>query len=447
MTVEPTLTPPVTPTPVVPRRRLHPLTPLLRGLRLAVIVVAAVSWNGFQDLGMQRWLLAVAAVGVLLLIISLVSYLATGYEVVGRELRITEGLLSRRNRAIPLERVQSIELVQPLLARPFGLAELRLEVVGGNSTEAPLAFLTLAEAKALRTTLLALSKPTPEADSGPADAPVPSLVETPPPTEHPLLTVPTGRLVASQLFRPQWWLLPVAVFIPLFDYQRGGDVGFVALASTVTAILGALLMPVRAMSGDWRFTLATAPDGLRIRRGLFETRSQTVPAGRIQAVMVESPLLWRIFGWVRATLHIAGVRVEQGQQARAGLLPVGTLADAELVLATAVPGFSLAQTTVRRPPTRAWIFAPLGRLVMGYQLAPTTFVTRDGLLRWRVVAVPYERIQSVRLRQGPLQRMLRLATVHVDVAGGGLPSVAAHQPVEEARWLALELADRARAFR
>src|SRR4029453_8946834 len=93
-----------------------------------------------------------------------------------------------------------------------------------------------------------------------------------------------------------------------------------------------------------------------------------------------------------------------------------------------------------------WL-VPLRRRVLGYQLAPTAFVTRDGLLTRRLVVVPYGRIQSVRIRQGPLQRLLRLATVHVDTAGGGLLGVAEHREATEARALALELAERSRAAR
>jgi putative membrane protein len=449
-------TPP--PTPVVQdRRRLHPLTPVLRSLRLALVVIAAISWRGYRDLGTQRWVLVVAGVAVLVLVASVISYLLTGYEVVGRELRITEGLVVRRTRAIPLERVQSVELVQPLLPRLFGLAELRLEVVGGGRTEAPLAYLTLDEARTLRARLLALARPAATVRAQPAgeDATVPSLVDgeqapgmtLPTPPEQPVHVVPTRLLLLSQLARPHWWLLPIGIAFPIFDFRTSGDVGFWALAPTITAVLAVIWVPIRTLSADWQFTLAVAADGLRIRRGLLETRSQTVPSGRIQAVSVDRPPLWRIFDLTRATLHVAGVRAGQDQTPRTPLVPVANPADAERVLATAVPGFLLSQVAVRRPPSRAWIFAPLRRLVMGYQLAPTSFVSRDGLLWWRLTVVPYGRIQSVRLRQGPLQRWLRLATVHVDVAGTAVPSFAAHQPVEEARWLALELADRARLFR
>src|SRR5690606_2071092 len=90
--------PPAPPAPVPPvveepRRRLHPLSPLLRGFRYALLAVAAISWQGYRNLGPERWAMAVAGVAVLVLLWSLVSYLVTGYHVVGRELRIHEGLL------------------------------------------------------------------------------------------------------------------------------------------------------------------------------------------------------------------------------------------------------------------------------------------------------------------------------------------------------------------
>lgn len=448
-----------------PRRRLHPLSPLLRGFRFAVLAVVAISWQGYQNLGPQRWAAAVAGVAVLVLLWSLVSWLFTGFHVVGRELRIHEGLLFRRTRAIPVERLQSVELVQPVLARLFGLAELRLEVVGGSRTEAPLAYLTRDQATALRRRLLDLAaaaktpvRPVvgePAADeitggevAAGAITPGVAVPSAPAaPTEQLIHKVNNRDLFISQLLRPQWWLLPLAVAVPIVDTVWNGRVGFFAVASTVTAVIGAVSAPVRVLLGDWHFTLASATDGLRIRRGLLETRSSTVPEGRIQSVLVEWPLLWRPSRWVRANMHVAGVQAEGQQQSRAGLLPVGTVDVAEYVIGRALPGVVLRDISIRRVPDRAKWFAPLRRRVIGYHLGPAAFASQDGLLTRRLVIVPYGRIQSVRVRQGPLQRRLRLATVFVDVAGGGQPGVAPHLDVAEARALALALAEHSRAAR
>ena len=74
------------------------------------------------------------------------------------------------------------------------------------------------------------------------------------------------------------------------------------------------------------------------------------------------------------------------------------------------------------------------------------FATRDGLLTRQLVVVPYARIQSVRVVQGPLQRRLRLATVYADTAGGR-GAAAQDRDLAEAWALAAELTGRARAAR
>ena len=60
--------------------------------------------------------------------------------------------------------------------------------------------------------------------------------------------------------------------------------------------------------------------------------------------------------------------------------------------------------------------------------------------------MPYARLQSVRVVQGPIQRRLRLATVYADTAGGLTPA-AADRDLDEAWALAAELATRARLAR
>ncbi|HEX6681429.1 MAG TPA: PH domain-containing protein, partial [Candidatus Limnocylindrales bacterium] len=107
--------------PVIPRQRLHPLSPVLKGFRLLVLAIVALSWRGLEDLRLRNWLALVGVLLVVLLVYSFIAWTVTGYEVVGRELRIHEGLISRRVRTVPLERLQAIEVIQPFQARIFGL--------------------------------------------------------------------------------------------------------------------------------------------------------------------------------------------------------------------------------------------------------------------------------------------------------------------------------------
>lgn len=427
-----------------PRRRLHPLSPLLKGAKALAVIAAALSWQTLSQVGLERFAIVVLVLGVGAGVVALVSWLNTGYHVVGRELRIQGGLLWRRNRAIPLERLQSVEVVRPLLARLTGLAELRLEVVGSGQTEAPLAYLSVRDAAALRERLLTLA-----GRVGPAEQSATPYAAPGAPREYPLHAVSNSDLLISQLLTPQAFLLPIGVAFVAVQFVMEGSWSFLAIASTVTAMAGVVLQPIRRVLQDWSFRLAGDAEGrLAVRYGLLETRSQTVPLHRVQSLGATWPLLWRGKGWLQLRLDVAGYAGPPGRDDNRSdrLLPVGDLAAARLLVSTVLPGVDLAAIAVGTPPARARWIHPFALRSLGAGLTAEVFVTRWGLLTRELTIVPYARIQSVRVVQGPVQRRLRLATVYADTAGGR-SGAARDRDVAEARALAAELSRRAQYAR
>jgi putative membrane protein len=76
------------------------------------------------------------------------------------------------------------------------------------------------------------------------------------------------------------------------------------------------------------------------------------------------------------------------------------------------------------------------------------FVAQRGWLTRQTDVVPHEKVQSVRLSQGPLQRRLGLVTLHLDTTPGPVQVSAAHRDEREARRLLdseIDLARRSRA--
>ncbi|MET8838463.1 PH domain-containing protein, partial [Micromonospora sp. NPDC004540] len=339
-----------------PRQRLHPLSPALHGAKSLVVVIAGLSWSTLSRVGFG-WFAVLVAVFVLgATVLSVVSWWNTGYHVVGRELRVHEGLLWRRTRAIPLERLQAVEVVRPLLAQLTGLAELRLEVVGGGKTEAPLAYLSVAEAAALRHRLLAVAGRAPKAAPPAAGAP-----PAPTPAGRPLHSVRNQDLLVSQLLTPQAFLLPFGLAFVVAQFLSEGSWSFIAVASTLTAMAGVLLQPVRRVLDDWSFRLDRDGDALRVRNGLLETRVQTVPLHRVQTVGVTWPLLWRMKGWLRLRLEVAGYSAAEPDERNSPdrLLPVGDARTGELVVAEVLPGVRLGALPATLPPRRARWLRPL----------------------------------------------------------------------------------------
>ncbi|MET7667973.1 PH domain-containing protein [Micromonospora luteifusca] len=435
-----------------PRQRLHPLSPLLHGAKSLFVVIVGLSWSTLSRVGFGWFAAMVVVLALGATMLSVISWYNTGYHVVGRELRVYEGLLWRRTRAIPLERLQAVEVVRPLLAQLTGLAELRLEVVGGGKTEAPLAYLGVADAARLRERLLALAgrvtQPTVPGHAVPTVVPVPG--SAPPATApgRPLHVVRNQNLLISQLLTPQSFLLPFGVAFVVVQFLTAGSWSFVAVASTLTAMAGVLLQPARRVLDDWNFRLARDDGTLRVHNGLLETRAQTVPLARVQTVRATWPLLWRVNGWLRLRLEVAGYSVAEADDRNRPdrLLPVGDLPTATMIVAEVLPGVRLDALALSPPPRRTRWLHPLGREAFGAGLFDQVFVTRSGRLTRQLVIVPYARIQSVRVVQGPLQRRLGLASVHADTAGGS-GATAQDRDLAEAWTLAADLNARAHTAR
>ena len=421
--------------------RLHPLSPLLRGGRVLLAAVALVGQQGLRQASVPAVLIGLAVLVPAALAIGWVLWRTTRFRLTATELQVDSGVLRRRSRRVPLARLQSVDVVRPFAARVLGLAELRLEVAGGGRTEAPLAYLADDEAHRLRGRLLAAGSidttPAGTAGSEPAEPP-----------EAVLVAVPLQALVTSVL-------LGVPALVTLLLLIATVPVAVVApraLPGLLSALaplgLGTGGFVVRRLLAEYGFTVAEAPDGLRLRHGLLDTRAQTIPYGRVQGVRVREPLLWRRRGWVRVEVDVAGYAATRGQEqsGTSALLPVAPREFA-LALVERVLGAEVPPATVPAPRAARWR-APLSARRLRVGLGARHLVSTSGVFTTTTDVVPLAKVQSLRLAQGPWQRRLGLASVHADTAGRRLPgAVARHRSAAQAQALLEELTQRARELR
>lgn len=73
------------------------------------------------------------------------------------DLRVQSGVIFQQERRLQLSRLQTVDINRPLVARVFGFAALRVEVAGAGDSRADLQYLTVSEADALRSEILARS--------------------------------------------------------------------------------------------------------------------------------------------------------------------------------------------------------------------------------------------------------------------------------------------------
>ena len=417
-------------------RRLHPLTPLLRGWVWLASAVAFGGQDAFRAGDPGRFLLLIPVIAIIGFAFGLASWWFTRYGFDGDALRIDSGILQRRSRRVRLDRLQAVDVVRPLAGRLLGVSELRLEVAGGGSTEAPLAYLSADDALRLRAELLARA-------AG-IDA------ETPEAPERVVHEVPLARLVGST-FLSGAFITGVILLSGL-----GGALLFSSgevVAGVFSAVLpGALAVGValwNQLVRNFGFVLAESPDGFRIRKGLLDTKAQTVPPGRVQGVALRQPLLWRPAGWVRLDVDVAGYAGSSGIEANTSstLLPVATFADAVVVMKQALGGADPGTIMLDPAPRRAAWLRPVGWRRLAFGADARVVVVREGVLYRTLTVVPHAKVQSVRLAQGPVQRRLGLATVHVDTTPGPVDATIRHRPQEQARRIVEDQAQRSRLAR
>jgi len=153
-------------------------------------------------------------------------------------------------------------------------------------------------------------------------------------------------------------------------------------------------------------------------------------------VRVREPLLWRRLGWARLDVSLAGnLGGDTGQaEASSTLMPVAPRAEID-ALVRHVLGRGVAGVPLTAPPTRARWLAPLTAWTMAVGQDAELLVSRRGFWHRRLDLVPQARVQSARLAQGPLQRRLRLADLHVDSPPGPVRLLAEARDEVEARAL------------
>jgi putative membrane protein len=366
------------------------------------------------------------------------------------DFRIAKGLFTRNERRVQVSRLQSVEITRPLIARLVGLAELRPEVAGTENSKVSLQFLSEGEAHALRADLLARAagqrgQVAPAAGAHPAPAAGPAGVDA---DERPLIKVPTKDLALSLVLNHN--RIIVAVLILVFISVTVGTGHSEALLAIIIAGGVPGFSAVTGMLSMFDFTVSESSAGLRLSSGLLSTTHQTVPPGRVQAVLISQTLLWRSRGWYRVQINVAGSG-GRGQNDRRGgmvLLPVAPYPVVRLLLTRVLPGVDIdAVVLVSAPPAARWR-APLQFKQLAAGSDPAVFVCRSGWLTRYIDVVPHARTQSVRVTQGPWQRRLGLATTHVDSTPGPVRPHAVHRDAIDARLLAeaqASLATRARA--
>jgi putative membrane protein len=418
---------PPDPVPAKLTERPHPLTPLIRAwvVLLALLIGGArevFSWfTEGRNLPSITFLVGALTIIVVVAVgVGLVSWLTTRFVIDTDELRIESGILVRKSQRIAFDKVTSIDVVQPLAARMFALAELEIDT--GSAERIKLRYLTRARSYSLRDFLLSRARGHHAVVTATAD---PGLrLDDLSEDDQVLVRIAPDQLVKGALTSNEFVWLVITIIATLVaavlavPYFGGW---FLVIALGIPAVSGLFGFVVRRFTGQFNFTLSVRPAGLRISRGLTSLTSQSLPPRRIQTVRLTQSLLWRWPGWYRAEIDVLGMGIHNEEGVSAGvssvLLPVATIQQLRLVLAEVWPLADWEKVVLHKAPWRAHGIHPLSAPFLAIGHDELLVVSRHGWLERRWDLIPHARVQSIRISQGPVSRRLRVANLDIHTGG------------------------------
>lgn len=478
-------------------RRLHPATlatRLVKSLPQYVVGLPAL-FGIMSDTDILILLLLALAGGLVAFGGAWLFWRRFRYGVGEREIVIESGILHRQRRVIPFDRIQDIDIEQGLLARLFGTAKVKIETGGSAKNEGDLDSIALADAYRLRETLR-------RGQAGPPAASAAGETASVPDEESLLFRMSLHRVALAGLFN--FSLVFIAVLFGSLEYldalfgidpwsldwidparELAGQAtwGVTALGVLLVILVGFVAGVLRTLARDFNFRLTRAPGGLRRRRGLFTLSEVVIPIRRVQLSLIKSGFVARLLGW--HALEFQTLSADAAQSGHQVAAPFARMEEVLPILSEVAPADlppdqaytrvskrhilrqSLCWLGVMAAPfvaiSLAWrpllFVLPLLPLVVGaaalqwrhhrYRLGPAHLYIKGGILTRRLWILPYERIQSVSLTRGPLQRRLGLASLEIDTAGASLFSAPAitNLPAADAVHLTPELIARYRAAR
>ncbi len=467
----------------VASRRFHPLTvffdvgAFLRRAALPMIV-ALVRAPSAADIILPA-ILVIGFAGRLL------AWQRRTYSVEGGVLRLDEGVLQRRHRSVPLDRIQQVDVHRSLRHRVFGVATLRVETAGdAGGPEIELNVVGLAEVERLRGLLLAARK------SGVAQDGSQTNGDEQGGSSRRIVALGVGEVSLAGLTGAHLGVMLTILFWPLqllddipgnqledFDPSAfNATAGQLFLVAIVLVPLWLTLAAAASLLRDAGFTLDLDGDEVVVRRGLLERREAHVALTRIQMVQISQGLLRRPFRMVAMRIQSAG---GSGEASRISI-PILPAAAVERVLTEVLPGAAPLPSLTPAPsaagrrrrargvvaglvaaslfgvvasaPVAAllvagplagglaaaggWALGGVWYRALGYGTSPGFVIARRGVISRRTVIVPTAKVQSTRVRSSPFQRAAGLATAYLDVAARGTVPTVADQSTETARRLA-----------
>lgn len=343
-------------------KRLHPATVffnLLHVLRQFALPII-IGFFTFQGKSLIYFLLALAALCIVIVIFSSISWYRFTYQVEDDQLKVEHGVLIRKKRFISKSRIQSIDLTASVFHRIFKLVTVKIETAGGGEeAEAVLKAVTLKEGELLREELKREKVANEETFH---DENI---------TNNPSDKISIGRLfiagstsgsigvllaILAGGFSQIEQFIPEHIYDDTFKWVISLSIILIVSLTFVSLVVLWVLGIAGTMIKYGDFTITKSDDDLFITRGLLEKKQLTIPLSRIQGVGIRESLIRQPMGYATVFVEVAGGSLDKGEDFSTVLFPILKVNEIESFLDKYLPEYKASQEELRPLPKRSMVY-------------------------------------------------------------------------------------------
>ncbi len=460
-------------------RRLHWLSIIYQGImRSPAYLIAFYFALAQQDFQEMLFIFIALGFGIFTIPMIILRYFYFTFFISEDEIVIRSGVFSRKQRNIPIKRIQNIGINQNFLQRILGIAHVRIETAGGTVSEGNLEYVSRENAEDIRKVIREYQHEIGRDNKEAEEAPLEKHEDKKEEKEKILysMSLKDNVLYGMLRFRPVMFILIAWLFgmaqqfrvIPneeeLIDHYLGDYAEQVIHFDVLTIILFIVGTLAVIMLLSWfadifltvnqyfGFTLTLDGDKLHTERGLLGRIKATIPLKKLQMMMIETNPIKQKFGFYGLQIQTAGFG-ESGKGAEAAV-PFAR-SQKVLELSKGIRKYTypeefqpVSRKTIRRAFIRytllflpfagagIWItsyalwsllFIPLIFLAAylrwkyrGFKIYEDTVLIKEGYWFRKRYIVPIEKIQTLNVYATFFQRRLDLGTLHIDTAAGGI---------------------------
>jgi putative membrane protein len=455
---------------------------------LAPLVIVLLNSD---DKALIATLAAIGAV-TLLVVSSLLQYWFFQYQLADNEIKINSGVFKKQHRVINFDRIQNININQPIYFRPFELVILVIETAGSKGGEGDLAGISQSMAEEIRDQILQRQSQI-KASQSETDNDATSTAAT---TDseiiaEPIATASTGDLIRYGLSNNGMYIL-LAFMAPFFnkseeiidyffskaeltamtDALGGNVIGGIVIVVILVVSVFLIMMLVSVLGSILKFhnyRLTLTDQTLKRKSGLINTQEESLNLSKIQAIARQSNFIGH---WLRRENLICrqagGGGNKQQKRNNLFIVPARTAKQSEQLIQTLYPDHPEQIET--HPINRRYIFKTLLlTLILPVVLISSPFVIqqhfwvmsfyllpllcyplvakrwrnyrygktdeygliRSGFIGHKQVLFPLFKVQRVVISQSPVQKRRNLATLTIYMASGKMRIP--YMPIEHAQ--------------